>query len=66
MEIGSEYWKYNENLEKNNAEFWNLGKDNKFTLSGRTSIYYILKNIIKNINLKKAYLLLLIILVIHV
>ncbi len=56
MEIGSEYWKYNENLEKNNAEFWNLGKDNKFTLSGRTSIYYILKNIIKNINLKKAYL----------
>lgn len=56
MEIGSEYWKCEENLNSNNINFWNFGKDNKFTLSGRTSIYYVLENIIKKNKIKKAYL----------
>lgn len=56
MEIGSEYWTSNEELICNNKEFWNFGKDTKFTLSGRTSIYYVLKNILKSNIIKKAYL----------
>lgn len=56
MEIGSEFWKFNENLDCNNLEFWNIGKDTKFTLSGRTSIYYVLENILKNKQIRKAYL----------
>ena len=56
MEIGSEFWKFNENLDCNNLEFWNIGKDTKFTLSGRTSIYYVLENILKSKQIRKAYL----------
>ncbi len=56
MEIGSEFWKFNGSLSYDNSEFWKLGKDTKFTLSGRTSIYYILKNILKKNNVKKVYL----------
>lgn len=56
MEIGSEYWKYEGDLNCDNSKFWNFGLDNKFTLSGRTSIYYVLKNIIKNQKVNKAYL----------
>lgn len=56
MEIGSEYWTSNEELICNNKEFWNFGKDTKFTLSGRTSIYYVLKNILKSHIVRKAYL----------
>ncbi len=56
MEIGSEYWTCDENLICNNSDFWNFGKDTKFTLSGRTSIYYVLKNILKSNVVRKAYL----------
>lgn len=56
MEIGSEYWKCEEKLNSNNTKFWDFGKDNKFTLSGRTSIYYVLENIISENKIKKAYL----------
>lgn len=56
MEIGSEYWTSNEELICNNKDFWNFGKDTKFTLSGRTSIYYVLKNILKSNKVIKAYL----------
>lgn len=56
MEIGSEFWKFEDKLKNDNKEFWNFGKDTKFTLSGRTSIYYVLKNILKYRNVKKAYL----------
>lgn len=56
MEIGSEFWKFNEDLNKDNSDFWNMGKDTKFTLSGRTSICYCLENILKNKQIKKAYL----------
>ena len=56
MEIGSEYWEYSGNLNCDNSEFWNFGLDNKFTLSGRTSIYYVLKNILKKQKVNKAYL----------
>ena len=56
MEIGSEYWKYDGNLINNNYEFWNLGKDTKFVLSGRTAIYFVLKNILLKQDIKKAYL----------
>ncbi len=55
MEIGSEYWKYEGNLNCNNSNFWNFGKDNKFVLSGRTAIYYVLKNICLNNNIQKVY-----------
>lgn len=56
MEIGSEYWKYDGNLINDNSEFWNLGKDTKFVLSGRTAIFYCLRNILFEKNVQKAYL----------
>ena len=56
MEIGSEFWKCEEKLKSNNRDFWNIGKDIKFTLSGRTSIYFILENILLKKNVSKAYL----------
>lgn len=56
MEIGSEYWELNEELKSDNKEFWNIGKDVRFTLSGRTSIYYVLKNILLNKNVQKVYM----------
>ena len=55
MESGSEFWEFEDELRNDNREFWNFGKDTKFTLSGRTSIYYVLKNILKNKKVKKAY-----------
>ncbi len=55
MEIGSEYWKYEGNLECDNSKFWNIGKDTKFLLSGRTAIYYVLKNILLENTVQKAY-----------
>lgn len=55
MEIGSEYWKYDGNLNCDNSEFWNIGKDNKFLLSGRTAIYYVLKNILLENTVEKVY-----------
>ena len=56
MEIGSEFWEFDGNLNSNNSSFWNLGKDIKFTLSGRTAIYYVLENIAKKQKITKAYL----------
>ena len=56
MEIGSEYWEFDEELSCNNKEFWNIGKDVKFTLSGRTAIYYVLKNILLKNNVQKVYM----------
>lgn len=56
MEIGSEYWKYEGKLDCDNSNFWNLGKDTKFVLSGRTAIYFVLKNILLEQDVKKAYL----------
>ena len=47
MEIGSEFWKCDENLIYDNSKTWNIGKDNRFTLSGRTAIQYVLENIQK-------------------
>lgn len=47
-EIGSEFWKINNNdlVKKSNIEFFtNLGIDTKFFMSGRTAIDYVLKNI---------------------
>ena len=55
MEIGSEFWKYDGKLECDNTKFWNIGKDNRFTLSGRTSIYYVLKNILLKHNVQTVY-----------
>lgn len=56
MEIGSEYWEFEGELNSDNKEFWNIGKDVKFTLSGRTSIYYVLKNILLKNNVQKVYM----------
>lgn len=56
MEIGSEYWEFDEELNSNNKEFWNIGQDIKFTLSGRTSIYYVLKNILLKRNVQRVYM----------
>ena len=55
MEIGSEYWKFEGNLINDNKSFWNIGKDTKFLLSGRSAIYYVLKNILLKHNIKKVY-----------
>lgn len=46
MEIGSDFWECTDPLNSNNEAFWNIGKDRRYTLSGRTAIYYCLKNII--------------------
>ncbi len=56
MEIGSEYWEFDGELNSDNREFWNIGQDVKFTLSGRTSIYYVLKNILLKQNVQKVYM----------
>ena len=56
MEIGSEFWKFDGNLIKDNSKFWNLGKDTKFVLSGRTAIFYVLKNILKHKKIRKVYM----------
>lgn len=56
MEIGSEYWEFDGQLNSDNKEFWNIGQDVKFTLSGRTSIYYVLKNILLKHNVQKVYM----------
>lgn len=56
MEIGSEYWKFEGNLIKDNSKFWNLGKDTTFLLSGRTAIFYVLKNILKHKKIRKVYM----------
>lgn len=56
MEIGSEFWKFDGNLINDNSKFWSLGKDTRFVLSGRTAIFYVLKNILVENNVKKAYL----------
>lgn len=54
-EIGSDFWSEKNNLNCNNKEFWNLGKDNKFVFSGRTAIIYVLKNILESQKIKKVY-----------
>ena len=56
MEIGSDFWECTDPLESNNEDFWKIGKDRKFTLSGRTAIYYCLENIISKRKIKKAYM----------
>ena len=56
MEIGSEFCEFDGKLNCNNGDFWKFGKDNKFTVSGRTAIYYILEEIQKSNLIKKAYL----------
>lgn len=56
MEIGSEYWEFDGELNRDNKEYWNMGQDVKFTLSGRTSIYYVLKNILLKRNVQKVYM----------
>lgn len=56
MEIGSEFWKFDGNLIKDNSKFWNFGKDTKFVLSGRTAIFYVLKNILKHKKIRKVYM----------
>ena len=55
MEIGSDFWECTDPLNSNNEAFWNIGKDRRFTLSGRTAIYYCLKNIISKRKIMKAY-----------
>lgn len=56
MEIGSEYWEFDEKLNCNNRDFWKIGQDVKFTLSGRTSIHYVLKNILLKRNVQRVYM----------
>lgn len=55
MEIGSEFWKYDGKLNCDNTEFWSIGKDSRFTFSGRTAIYYVLKNILLKHNVQTVY-----------
>ena len=44
-DIGSEYWEKEKTQKLNNLEYFNLGKDIKYLMLGRTAIDYILKNI---------------------
>ncbi len=44
-EIGSEYWKEEEQDYNNNLEFLNLGKDYKLLMSGSTAIDFVLQDI---------------------
>ena len=54
-EIGSDFWCENNNLICNNKEFWNFGKDTKFVFSGKTAIFYVIKNIVEDKKIKKVY-----------
>lgn len=54
-EIGSDFWSENNKLICNNEQFWNFGKDNKFVFSGRTAIFYVLKNILEKQKVNKVY-----------
>ena len=56
MEIGSEFWEFEEKLNKDNSKFWNIGTDTKFTLSGRTAIDFVLKDILLKKDIKKVYM----------
>lgn len=56
MEIGSEYWEFEDELKNDNNEFWKIGQDVKFTLSGRTAIHFVLKNILLKKNIQKVYM----------
>ncbi len=56
MEIGSDFWTYEGNLKSNNEDFWNIGEDTKFTFSGRTAIYYVLDEIVRDNNIKVVYM----------
>lgn len=56
MEIGSEYWEFEEELNSDNKLFWDIGQDVRFTLSGRTSIHYVLKNILLKRNVQRVYM----------
>ena len=56
MEIGSEFWQYDGELLSDNTKFWNIGKDRKFLLSGRTAIYFVLQEILKKQKVEKVYL----------
>ena len=56
MEIGSDFWTYEGSLKSNNEDFWNIGKDTKFTFSGRTAIYYVLDEILRNSFVKVVYM----------
>lgn len=55
MEIGSEFWSLDEYQHCNNEDYWYFGKDTRFTLSGRTSIHYVLMNILKERLIKNVY-----------
>ena len=55
MEIGSEFWLEEKSDEIYNKNFWNVGKDRKFLLSGRTAISYILEEISLNKKVHKVY-----------
>lgn len=55
MEIGSEFWLETSNNNKIYENFWELGKDRKFLLSGRTAIAYILDEIAISRKISKVY-----------
>ena len=45
-EIGSEFWKIEIDNHNNDLNYYNIGKDIKFLMSGRTAIDYVLNEII--------------------
>ena len=50
-----DFWECTDPLNSNNEDFWNIGKDRRFTLSGRTAIYFCLKNITCKRKIERAY-----------
>ncbi len=56
MEIGSEYWLENTTTITNNScEYFKFGLDNRFLLSGRTAINYVLDNILNTRKIFNVY-----------
>ena len=55
-EIGSEFWLEEQKFQKKDSiNYFNIGKDNKFLLSGRTAIYFVLEDILKRRKVKHVY-----------
>ena len=56
MEIGSEFWEFEDALNNDNSKFWSVGKDVRFTLSGRTAIDFVLNDILLKKDIKRVYM----------
>lgn len=55
MEIGSEYWLEDKQNSKDSVSYFQFGIDNRFLLSGRIAIGYVLDDILNTRKINKVY-----------